>query len=151
MEKPPMSLDADVTDAAYRYGRLLAVLEDLQIRYHNGHKPNSTIVDRFYAAASTRPATAFPRLLTLAQNHLRSVPYADLYSRKIEEIVGGLDGAEGFKSTLNLEQQGRFALGYFQQKNEIFRQKSERAAKNAEAPRADAQNEPVNDSDPEEN
>ena len=151
MEKPPMSLDVNVTDAAYRYGRLLAVLEDLQIRYHNGRRPNSTIVDRFYAAASTRPATAFPRLLTLAQNHLRSVPYADLYSRKIEEIVGGLDGAEGFKSTLNLEQQGRFALGYFQQKNELFRQKSERAGKNAEAPQSDAQNEPVNDSDPEEN
>jgi CRISPR-associated protein Csd1 len=129
----------------------LAVLEDLQIRYHNGHKPNSTIVDRFYAAASTRPATAFPRLLTLAQNHLRSVPYADLYSRKIEEILGGLEGAEGFKSTLNLEQQGRFALGYFQQKNEIFRQKGERAGKNAGAPQADAQNESVNDSDPEEN
>jgi CRISPR-associated protein Csd1 len=151
MRKPPMSLDVDVTDAAYRYGRLLAVLEDLQIRYHNGHKPNSTIVDRFYAAASTRPATAFPRLLTLAQNHLRSVPYADLYSRKIEEILGGLEGAEGFKSTLNLEQQGRFALGYFQQKNEIFRQKGERAGKNAGAPQADAQNESVNDSDPEEN
>lgn len=133
MRKPPMSLDVNETDAAYRYGRLLAVLEDLQIRYHNNRKPNSTIVDRFYASASTRPATAFPRLLTLAQNHMRSVPYAELYSRNIEEILGGLAGAVGFKSTLNLEEQGRFALGFFQQKNEIFRQKAGRSAKNITA------------------
>ncbi|MDR3723459.1 MAG: type I-C CRISPR-associated protein Cas8c/Csd1 [Terracidiphilus sp.] len=128
MRKPPMSLDVNEPDAAYRYGRLLAVLEDLQIRYHN-RKPNSTIVDRFYAAASTRPATAFPRLLTLAQNHLRTVKYADNYSRSIQEILGGLPGAQGFKSTLNLEEQGRFALGFFQQKNEIFRLKTERSGK----------------------
>lgn len=63
-EGVPMSLDTDSTDPAYRYGRLLAVLEALQINYHGGRKPNSTIVDRFYAAASTRPATVFPRLLT---------------------------------------------------------------------------------------
>jgi len=150
MRKLPMSLDVNVTDAAYRYGRLLAVLENLQIRALK-RTPNSTIVDRFYAAASTRPATAFPRLLSLAQNHLRSLNAgAGFFSEKIEEIIAGLDGAEGFKSTLNLEQQGRFALGYFQQKNELFRPKSERAGKNAEAPVADAQNEPANDSDPEE-
>jgi CRISPR-associated protein Csd1 len=124
MRKPPMSLDVNVTDAAYRYGRLLAVLENLQIRALK-RTPNSTIVDRFYAAASTRPATAFPKLLSLAQNHLRSLNAgAGFFSEKIEEIIAGLDGAQGFKSTLNLPEQGRFALGYFQQKNELFRQKS---------------------------
>jgi CRISPR-associated protein Csd1 len=150
MRKPPMSLDVNVTDAAYRYGRLLAVLESLQIRALK-RTPNSTIVDRFYAAASTRPATAFPKLLSLAQYHLRSLDKdAVSFSKKIEEIIAGLDGAKGFKSILNLPEQGRFALGYFQQKNELFRPKSERAGKNAEAPAADAPNEPANDSDPEE-
>lgn len=148
MRKPPMSFDVNEPDAAYRYGRLLAVLEDLQIRYHNNRKPNSTIVDRYYAAASTRPATAFPRLLTLAQNHLRTVPYSELYSREIGEILGGLPGAQGFKSTLNLEEQGRFALGFFQQKNEIYRQKSERAGKNAAS--EEAHIEPANESATEE-
>lgn len=116
----PMSLDSDSKDAAYRYGRLLAVLEALQINYH-GKKPNSTIVDRFYAAASTRPATVFPRLLSLAQNHLKTAPAAGIYGRQITEVLEGLDGANGFRSTLNIEQQGRFALGYFHQRAERFK------------------------------
>lgn len=115
-EDIPMSLDTDSTDPAYRYGRLLAVLEALQINYHGGRKPNSTIVDRFYAAASTRPATVFPRLLTLAQNHLKTASYAIFFGKQITEILDGLDGANGFRPTLSIEQQGRFALGYFHQR-----------------------------------
>jgi CRISPR-associated protein Csd1 len=119
--KFPMSLDPDSTDPAYRYGRLLAVLEALQINYHSGRKPNSTIVDRFYAAASTRPATVFPRLLTLAQNHLKTASYADFFGRQITEVLDGLDGANGFRPTLSIEQQGRFALGYFHQRADRFK------------------------------
>jgi CRISPR-associated protein Csd1 len=112
----PMSLDVDSPEPAYRYGRLLAVLEYLQSRAL-GRKPNSTIVDRYYSAASTRPATAFPPLLALAQNHLRSVESAGYFSKEIEQILSGLNGASGFKRTLNIEEQGKFALGYFHQKN----------------------------------
>ncbi len=117
----PMSLDTVSTDPAYRYGRLLAVLEALQINYHSGRKPNSTIVDRFYAAASTRPATVFPRLLTLAQNHLKTASYADFFGKQITEVLDGLDGANGFRPTLSIEQQGRFALGYFHQRADRFK------------------------------
>ena len=124
----PMSLDSRSPDAAYRYGRLLAVLEALQINYHNGRKPNSTIVDRFYAAASTRPATVFPRLLTLAQNHLKTASYADFFGKQITDVLDGLEGANGFRPTLSIEQQGRFALGYFHQRADRFK----KAAKTAE-------------------
>ena len=120
-----MSLDPDSKDAAYRYGRLLAVLEALQINYHNGRKPNSTIVDRFYAAASTRPATVFPRLLTLAQNHLKTASYADFYGKQITDVLEGLDGANGFRPTLSIEQQGRFALGYFHQRADRFKKSAQ--------------------------
>lgn len=120
LRNTPMSLDVETPDPAYRYGRLLAVLERLQIRALK-RTPNSTIVDRFYPAASTRPATAFPKLLSLAQNHLRSLDAgARFFSEQIEEIVAGLDGARGFRPTLNLEEQGRFALGYFHQKNAFY-------------------------------
>jgi CRISPR-associated protein Csd1 len=115
-----MSLDPDSKDAAYRYGRLLAVLEALQINYH-GKKPNSTIVDRFYAAASTRPATVFPRLLSLAQNHLRTASSATFFGKQIADVLDGLDGANGFRPMLNIEQQGRFALGYFHQRADRFK------------------------------
>jgi CRISPR-associated protein Csd1 len=120
-EGVPMSLDTDSADPAYRYGRLLAVLEALQINYHGGRKPNSTIVDRFYAAASTRPATVFPRLLTLAQNHLKTASYAAFFGKQITEVLDGLDGANGFRPTLSIEQQGRFALGYFHQRADRFK------------------------------
>jgi CRISPR-associated protein Csd1 len=123
--KFPMSLDIDSTDPAYRYGRLLAVLEALQINYHNGRKPNSTIVDRFYAAASTRPATVFPRLLTLAQNHLKTASYATFFSKQITEVLEGLDGANGFRPMLSIEQQGRFALGYFHQRADRFKKSAQ--------------------------
>ena len=121
----PMSLDTVSTDPAYRYGRLLAVLEALQINYHNGRKPNSTIVDRFYAAASTRPATVFPRLLTLAQSHLKAASYANFYGKQITDVLEGLDGANGFRPTLSIEQQGRFALGYFHQRADRFKKSAQ--------------------------
>jgi CRISPR-associated protein Csd1 len=118
----PMSLDVDSLNPAYRYGRLLAVLERLQIRAL-GRTPNSTIVDRFYAAASTRPATAFPPLLALAQNHLRATEYSSSFSKEIGEILAGLEGADGFKRTLSIEEQGRFALGYFHQRSAGYAKK----------------------------
>jgi CRISPR-associated protein Csd1 len=125
MRKIPMSLNSDNPDPAYRYGRLLAVLEDLQINYHYPRKINSTIVDRFYAAASTRPATVFPRLISLGQNHLKTVRYPDRFRKQITEVLDGLDGANGFSPMLNIEQQGRFALGYFHQRADRFKHRAQ--------------------------
>lgn len=132
LRKTPMSLDVDSPDPAYRYGRLLAVLERLQIRALK-RTPNSTIVDRYYSAASTRPATAFPRLLSLAQYHLRSVDYPAGFSKDIGEILAGLEGAKGFKPTLSLEEQGRFALGYFHQRNAHFNRPTTQSTEPEEA------------------
>jgi CRISPR-associated protein Csd1 len=117
-EKISMALDPQSLDPAYRYGRLLAVLESLQYRAQG--KINSTIVDRFYGAASTRPATVFPRLLHLAQAHLHKIKARSFFKGRIEDIIDGLDGAAGFRSMLNIEEQGRFALGYFHERATQF-------------------------------
>ena len=117
-----MALDPASLDPAYRYGRLLAVLEGLQYSARR-RKPTSTIVDHFYRAASTRPAVAFPQLLGQAQDHLHRLKAPHLVSgfkRQIEEIMSGLDGAAGFRPTLNIEEQGRFALGYFHERSAHF-------------------------------
>ena len=63
-----VGLDKDNMRPGYRLGRLMAVLERLQGSAQNN--PNKTIVDRYYGAASTRPATVFPRLVALAQHHV---------------------------------------------------------------------------------
>jgi CRISPR-associated protein Csd1 len=120
-----VALDIGNLRAGYRLGRLMAVLERIQAVAQNN--PNKTIVDRFYGAASTRPGTVFPRLLALSQHHLakltgRTVTY---YQRLLGEVIDGI--APPFPPTLNLEDQGLFALGYYQQRENFFKKREEPA------------------------
>lgn len=109
-----LSLDLNRTDPGYRFGRLLAVLERLQATAQNN--PNKTIVDRFYGAASTRPVTVFPSLIHLAQHHA-SKSSGSFFQKQIADV---LDGVQEFPSSLTLEQQGLFALGYYHQRQNYF-------------------------------
>jgi CRISPR-associated protein Csd1 len=117
-EVPIMSLDTTSKDAPYLLGRLMAVLENLQSAAQ-GQNLNRTIVNRFYGAASTRPGVVFPRLIELSQHHLtkaeRKHRWASNLDREMVSILNGIDGIE-FPSTLSLEEQGRFALGYYHQR-----------------------------------
>jgi CRISPR-associated protein Csd1 len=111
-----VSLDMENMEPGYRLGRLLAVLERLQADAQN--KPNKTIVDRFYGAASTRPATVFPSLIRLAQHHVAKLQSAGYHQKRLGEV---LDGIAAFPATLRLDEQGLFALGYYHQRQEFFR------------------------------
>ena len=144
-EDVPVSLDPDSVNAAYRLGRLFAVLERLQ-RAALGPR-NATVRDRFYASASATPALVFPGLIRNARNHsktLRSKSGAGLaewFEDHIADIASGLSGS--FPKTLPLEEQGRFALGYYHQRD-VFRRKkdvpAEIATAEAEADAADEDN-----------
>jgi len=124
-ESVPVSLDLDSTNPAYRLGRLFAVLERLQ-RAGLGER-NATIRDRFYAAASATPEMVFPSLLRNARNHGKAVRskvgagLAEWFEDRIGEIASGLDGA--FPKVLSLQDQGRFALGYYHQREFLRRKK----------------------------
>jgi CRISPR-associated protein Csd1 len=107
-----MPLDPNCTAPAYRLGRLFAVLEKLQ--YSAQGKINSTIVDRFYGAASSRPGTVFPQLMKLAQNHVKKSKAGGFYQGCIGEIVSEL--GVSFPAMLSLEEQGQFALGFYHEK-----------------------------------
>ena len=119
-----VSLDKENRDPGYRLGRLLAVLERVQGAAQNN--PNKTIVDRYYGAASTRPAVVFPRLIALAQHHLAKLKGGaqSFYQKPLSEVM---DGIALFRATLNLEEQGLFALGYYHQRQDFFKK---RRAKN---------------------
>jgi len=122
-EVPRMSLDPSFSDPGYLFGRLFAVLERVQLLANPG--VNSTIVDRFYGAASTRPSTVFSQLLRLNQSHLSKVPLnrnPDWYRKLIGEIMDGLPPQ--FAPVLDLPQQGLFALGYYHQRQVFFRKAS---------------------------
>lgn len=120
----PMSLDLESKDPPYLLGRLLATLENLQTAAQ-GANLNRTLVDRTFGAASTRPGVVFPQLLQTAQHHLskasRSASGRTVKLNKLlGEIIDGLD-VNGFSAVLNLEQQGRFAIGYYHQRQSFFK------------------------------
>jgi CRISPR-associated protein Csd1 len=126
-----MSLDRESKDPPYLLGRLLAVLESAQTAAQ-GQNLNRTIVDRFYGSASTRPAVVFPQLLQLAIHHLaKAGKKAEGKARFLDAQLGSiLDGLKvgGFSATLNLEQQGDFALGYYHQRQSFYKRKDAEAA-----------------------
>ncbi|MBN1276316.1 MAG: type I-C CRISPR-associated protein Cas8c/Csd1 [Deltaproteobacteria bacterium] len=111
-----MSLDKGNMDIAYLIGRLFAILEKAQQDAIPG--ANSTIKDRFYGAASATPASVFPRLLRLAQHHIDKAEYGYVSDRRIAEIM---DNINDFPEHLNSKQQGLFAIGYYHQRNDLFK------------------------------
>jgi CRISPR-associated protein Csd1 len=102
--------------AAYYCGRLLAVLEAIQRKAIGS--VNTSLTDRYYGAASSTPANAFPSLMRGARSHLAKLRKqtpgtCNALEERLEEITVNLST---FPKTLNLQQQGLFALGYYHQR-----------------------------------
>lgn len=110
-------LDPTNTHPAYLLGRLFAALEKIQEEASPGL--NATIRDRYYGAASSTPVAVFTTLLRLHNHHLGKLSKgrAVQMERLVGEIIGGLDD---FPRILALPDQGRFALGYYHQRQAFF-------------------------------
>lgn len=107
-------LDPSYGSSAYLCGRLLAVLEEAQLRA-SSFRLNRTIVDRFYGSASTAPAATFGGLVRLATTaHLPDV--GKEVNQLTETVLAQLDDVGGFPKTLTLTQQAEFALGFYHQR-----------------------------------
>ncbi|MBS64248.1 type I-C CRISPR-associated protein Cas8c/Csd1 [Salinisphaera sp.] len=136
IEEMPVSLDPHSTHPGYLLGRLFAELENAQARAIPN--TNATIADRYYGAASATPASVFPLLLRNVKNHLAKLrkgnekdqAIAGAISRSIREIVDGLD--ERLPKSLKIEDQGRFAIGYYHQTQARFNKK--KPSENTETP-----------------
>lgn len=118
----PVSLDVNSMNPGYRLGRLFAVLESVQ-RNALGGQVNATIRDRYYGAASATPALVFPVLLRNTQNHLSRLRkdkpgLSNNLERDLRDIVDGLN--DQFPRHLRIEDQGRFAIGYYHQSQARF-------------------------------
>ncbi len=122
--------DLDVThpDVPYRLGRLFALLERIQEVAARPARLNATIRDRFYGAASTTPVAVFTTLLRLKNAHLKKLEpgLQSHYERQIGEVLGSVEApaVSDFPGQLSLAEQGRFALGYYQQRQSFFTRKS---------------------------
>jgi CRISPR-associated protein Csd1 len=108
---------------AYLCGRLLALLEQAQAAALGN--PNTTLVDRFYGAASSTPASVFGLLLKNAQAHLSKLRHEreGTYYYLQRELGQVMEQLPGFPYTLDLRKQGLFALGYYYQRQERFRRR----------------------------
>ena len=118
----------------YNCGVLLAILEAIQRRASSsGRGVNTTMVDRFYGAASTAPATVFANLINMATKahlpklrregkELFRVRYQDEavnINELITEACSAINDAGGFPPPLRPEQQAQFALGFYHQRAEL--------------------------------
>lgn len=115
-EFTPM-LDLDNPNPAYRLGRAFATLEKIQEEAQPGI--NATIRERYYGAASSTPVAVFTTLLRLSKHHLAKLSAGR--KTQFEKLLGEvLSGVADFPAHLSLADQGRFALGYYHQRQAFF-------------------------------
>lgn len=114
-----VSLDETNPSVAYRLGRLFAAMEKIQEEASPGL--NATIRERYYGAACSAPVTVFSTLLRLKNHHLAKLESRGRvanFERLIGEIISGIPGA--FPAQLPLADQGRFAIGYYHQRQALY-------------------------------
>lgn len=122
-EELNMALDESNTNIGYRLGRLFAVLEKTQEEANPGI--NATIRDRYYGAASSTPLSVFPTLLKLKNHHISKLDSKGR-ATNLEKLIGQIvDAITDFPPNLSMADQGRFAVGYYHQRQEFFKKKPE--------------------------
>lgn len=125
-EEEFVGLNEENREAPYVLGRLFAVLEAIQEEANPGL--NATIRDRYFNAACANPESVFPVLMKLKNSHIRKIE-SQKEGLKIyyERILTGLMGKlETYPKRLNLEEQGKFILGYYHQTEKRFEKKEEK-------------------------
>lgn len=113
-----MTLSATDTSQGYLLGRLFCLLELAEEAATRGS--NLTLRNRYYSIASSTPAAVFPHLMRLKNYHLAMIDDKGQetdFDTSIAEILSEL---QEFQVHLSLEDQGRFAVGYYHQRQSSF-------------------------------
>lgn len=116
-------LDKSNTNQGYLCGRLFAVLDKIQ-EDANGI---SSIRERYMNAASAIPASVFATILNLSSHHMEKLTNDGkkiIFEKMKQEIIDKIP-ASGFPAHLDLQDQGRFFIGYYHQRQEFFTKKEE--------------------------
>lgn len=116
------TVNFDYPSTAYQCGRLMAVYAEIQ-KAALGDL-NAGVVERYYTGASTAPAMVLGRLSSLSHYHLGKIENKGTriyYQNMLDEISCNL--TLPLPTSLTLQQQGEFALGYNQQHAEMYKSK----------------------------
>lgn len=119
-KKLNIMLDIENNNQGYLCGRLFAVLDKIQEDANGIH----SIRERYMNSASATPAMVFATILNLSTHHLEKLNVGKqiFYEKLKQEIISKLD-ANGFPAHLDLQDQGRFFVGYYHQRQEFFMSK----------------------------
>ncbi|MCF2603715.1 type I-C CRISPR-associated protein Cas8c/Csd1 [Parabacteroides distasonis] len=121
-KKIDIMLDKDNNNQGYLCGRLFAVLDKIQEEANN----ISSIRERYMNAASATPSTVFATILNLSQHHAEKLNEGRKISfEKIKQEIFDKLPADGFPTHLDLQDQGRFFVGYYHQRQDFFTSKKE--------------------------
>ena len=110
-------LDKENTNQGYLCGRLFAVLDKIQSEANGQH----SIKERYMNAASATPAAVFATILNLSSHHSEKLNEGRnvFFERIKQEIIKKID-SNGFPAHLDLQDQGRFFVGYYHQMQTFY-------------------------------
>ncbi len=121
-QKIEKMLDDKNPNQGYLCGRLFAVLDKIQDEANNQH----SIRERYMNSASSTPAAVFATILNLSYYHSEKLNEGrKVWFEKIKQEIVDKISPEGFPAHLDLQDQGRFFVGYYQQTQWFYTKKDE--------------------------
>ncbi len=124
-EDIPVSLKEDSQDEAYNLGRLFAAYEYAE---SSAAKRNATIKDKYIGSASATPRRVFPILMRGFETNLSKLAKGDgnqrgsgvKVAKTVTQILDLFEGGQSFRTSLKLEEQARFFVGYYHQNAAMY-------------------------------
>ncbi len=121
-QKIEKMLDDKNTNQGYLCGRLFAVLDKIQDEANKQH----SIRERYMNSASSTPAAVFATILNLSYHHSEKLNEGrKVWFEKIKQEIVDKISSDGFPAHLDLQDQGRFFVGYYQQTQWFYTKKDE--------------------------
>ena len=121
-QKINVMLDDKNPNQGYLCGRLFAVLDKIQDEANNQH----SIRERYMNSASSTPAAVFATILNLSYHHSEKLNEGrKVWFEKIKQEIVDKISPDGFPAHLDLQDQGRFFVGYYQQTQWCYTKKEE--------------------------
>lgn len=131
LEVLQLGINLDANDTPYLLGRLFFVFELLQKTAIP--EVQGSIRVRYMSATSVNPARTMPSLMRLSQAHLTKLQkireksgLGRMYDAQIQDLLNRIDAP--YPTHMNHEEQSRFYLGYYHQKEYQFSKKTDKSS-----------------------